>query len=262
MTRHARSGVLGLMTAALTACGSSLVSGGGHGGAGGGGGGGGGQATSGSAGAGGGAGSIGGPAGGTGAGGGPVGTPGFCLPGIPATTQLRRMKNREYDAVVRDLLGVTSVDTGGGAKLPSAQLYADFDGPMIPDAWRLYRDVGRAIATAVMANPTQKAKFITCDPAASGCLSATIKSFGRKAFRRPLTDAEVTRFMAIGQPPALPTADDVAAATLQAFLMSPSFLTLPELNTAPAPGQRHPDPALQLRGRDEALVPGLGLRRG
>ena len=44
-----------------------------------------------------------------------------------------------------------------------------------------------------------KAKFITCDPAASGCLASTIKTFGRKAFRRPLTDAEVTRFMALGQ---------------------------------------------------------------
>ena len=32
-----------------------------------------------------------------------------CVPGIPATTQLRRMLNRQYDAVVRDLLGVTTV---------------------------------------------------------------------------------------------------------------------------------------------------------
>ena len=140
MTRHARSGVLGLMAAALTACGSSLGSGGGHGGAGGGGGGGGGQATSGSAGAGGGAGSIGGPAGGTG--GGFVGGSVSCSPGVPATTQLRRLKNREYDAVVRDLLGLTSLELAGGAKPPSALLYADFDGPMIPDAWRLYKDVG------------------------------------------------------------------------------------------------------------------------
>ena len=74
---------------------------------------------------------------------------------------------------------------------------------MVPDAWRIYKDVGSAIAKAVMANATQKAKFITCDPAAAGtagttCLTNTIKTFGRKAFRRPLTDAEVTRFLAVG----------------------------------------------------------------
>ena len=84
-----------------------------------------------------------------------------CTPGIPATTQLRRMQNWQYDASVRDLLGVTTVDLGAGAKAPSTQLYADFDGPMVPDAYRIYKDVGAAIAKAVMANATQKAKFIT-----------------------------------------------------------------------------------------------------
>ena len=74
---------------------------------------------------------------------------------------------------------------------------------MVPDAYRIYKDVGAAIAKAVMANATQKAKFISCDPAATGtaqttCLTNTIKTFGRKAFRRPLTDAEVTRFLALG----------------------------------------------------------------
>ena len=140
MTRYARSGLLGLMAAALTACGSSLVSGGGHGGVGGGGGGGGGQATPGSAGAGGGAGSTGGAAGGTGMGGsGPVGTPNFCVPGVPPTTQLRRMKNRQYEAVVRDLLGVTGVDTAAAQGRRAQLLVADSDGPMTPDAWRIYQ---------------------------------------------------------------------------------------------------------------------------
>src|SRR5438874_6912420 len=38
-----------------------------------------------------------------------------CAPGIPTTTQLRRMLNRQYDATVRDLLGVTMVGTATGA---------------------------------------------------------------------------------------------------------------------------------------------------
>ena len=47
-------------------------------------------------------------------GGGPGGNSGddpiHCVPGIPATTQLRRMQNWQYDATVRDLLGVTARD--------------------------------------------------------------------------------------------------------------------------------------------------------
>ncbi len=108
-----------------------------------------------------------------------------CVPGIPATTQLRRMLNREYDATVRDLLGVTSVSTATSAGPPSSLLYADFDGPMVPDAWRIYQDVGAAIAKAVMANATLKAKFISCDPAASGCLTQTIQTFGRRRSAGP-----------------------------------------------------------------------------
>src|ERR1051325_10650098 len=83
-----------------------------------------------------------------------------CAPGIPATTQLRRMLNRQYDATVRDLLGVTSIGAGTTAGPPSSMLYADFDGPMVPDALRIYQDVGAAIAKAVMADPALKANFI------------------------------------------------------------------------------------------------------
>lgn len=144
-----------------------------------------------------------------------------CAPGIPATTQLRRMLNRQYDATVRDLLGVTSVGTGTTAGLPSTLLYADFAGPMVPDAWRIYQDVGAQIAKAVMASATLKANFISCDPAASGCLAQTIQTFGRKAFRRPLTTDEVTRFQALGQGTPAGTPAEVAEATLLAFLVSP-----------------------------------------
>jgi len=158
-----------------------------------------------------------------------------CSPGIPATTQLRRMLNREYDATVRDLLGVTSVAAGSMNGPPSTMLYADFDGPMVPDAWRIYQDVGAAIAKTVMADATMKAKFISCDPSASGCLQTTIKNFGRLAFRRTLTSDEVTRFMALGSGTPAGTPAEVAEATLYAFLVSPSFLYIPELNETQDP---------------------------
>jgi hypothetical protein len=180
-----------------------------------------------------------GPGGGNGNGAGSSGSGGAdvnltCAPGIPATTQLRRILNRQYDATVRDLLGVTSVGSGATAGPPSSMLYADFDGAMVPDAWRIYQDVGAAIAKAVMADATLKANFISCDPAAAGCLTQTIQTFGRKAFRRPLTTDEVTRFQALGQGTPAGTPAEIAEATLLAFLVSPSFLLTPETNTTPS----------------------------
>ncbi|AUX25198.1 uncharacterized protein SOCEGT47_057420 [Sorangium cellulosum] len=55
------------------------------------------------------------------------GEPKVCVPGIPATTQLPRLLNRQYDNTVRDLLGVTTV--GPDNKPPSELLIPDFDGP-------------------------------------------------------------------------------------------------------------------------------------
>jgi hypothetical protein len=155
-----------------------------------------------------------------------------CVPGVPASSQIPRLLNRQYQAVVRDLLGVTSLSSDN--KPVSELLVADSDGPMTPDAWRIYQDVGGQIAHAVMSGPN-KSQFIGCDPALAGCLEQTIRSFGRKAFRRPLSDAEVARFTKLGQTMPAGTPAEVAETTLNAFLVSPSFLLVPELSTTPDP---------------------------
>ena len=152
-----------------------------------------------------------------------------CSPGIPTTTQFPRMTDAQYDNVVHDLLGVTTLATANNQK-PSDILYADFDGAMIADAWRLYQQTAATIAAEVMGNATEKANFISCDPSASGCLQQTIQTFGRKAFRRPLTTEEVTRFMNLANTMPAGQPSDIAQTTLEAFLQSPSFIYLPELN--------------------------------
>ena len=173
------------------------------------------------------------------------GPPDICAPGIPGTSQIPRLLNRQYEAVVRDLLGVTGI--GSDNKTASQLLVADSDGPMTPDAWRIYQDVGGQIAHAVMTGPN-KSRFIGCDAAAAGCLEQTIRTFGRKAFRRPLTDPEVARFQKLSQTTPPGTPDEVAETTLFAFLVSPSFILLPELTTTQDPkGQ-----GLQLSGHEVA----------
>jgi hypothetical protein len=60
-------------------------------------------------------------------------------------------------------------------------------------------------------------------------LQNTIKAFGRKAFRRPVTDTEVTGFMRFTTLAPTHNGNDAAEAILYAFLSSPSFIALPEL---------------------------------
>jgi hypothetical protein len=54
-------------------------------------------------------------------------------------------------------------------------------------------------------------------------------TFGRKIFRRPLTSTEVTSLMRFNTLTPTHTGNDVAAAILNGFLASPSFIALPEL---------------------------------
>lgn len=160
----------------------------------------------------------------------PIGYP--CEVAVPVTSQIPRLLNRQYEAVMRDLLGITSLPgegSSGDVRL-SDLLVGDDPGLITAAAWAVYQDVGARLAHAVMTGPN-KSKFISCDPAQAGCLDDTIKSFGRKAFRRPLTDDEVARFQKLGQTTPAPTPDELAETTLLGFLISPSFLMLPELAT-------------------------------
>jgi len=165
--------------------------------------------------------------GGGGTGGSALPPAGECVVGIPATSQIPRLRNREYDGAIKELLGLTTLSNGS---LPSAALNADYDGSLNNNSWGAYQDAAGKISVEVMANPTAKAMFISCDGADAACLEGTIRDFGRKAFRRPVTDAEVTSLMRLNSlTPAPSSPDEVVEAILYAFLVSPSFIMLPEL---------------------------------
>jgi len=151
-----------------------------------------------------------------------------CVPGIPATSQVPRMTRLQYDTVVKELLGLTSLASAGSGP-PSSLLSEDSTGPLTDISWNGYLSVAEKVATEVIAG-SSKSKFISCaDATDATCLTNTIKAFGRKAFRRPLTDAEVTSLSRFNTLTPKGTSDQVAESVLYAFLASPSFITLPEL---------------------------------
>lgn len=169
-------------------------------------------------------------------GGGVPSNTGVCVPGIPATSQVPRLQNVEYDRTVRDLLGVTGLAASNNSA-PSSLLATDQSGALSDLGWSSYQTVAEMIAAQVMADPTLKANFINCDPAAAGCIDSTITSFGRRAFRRPLTEEEVGLFQALNDPEltANGTPDEVAELVLYGFLVSPVFLTHSEMTPTAAP---------------------------
>jgi len=157
-----------------------------------------------------------------------------CVPGIYPTSQVPRLKSREYDATIRDLLGLTGLAASNNDP-PSSLLATDQGGNLSDLGWSSYQTVGEMIATQVMADATLKAKFIDCDPAAAGCLDTTIAKFGRRAFRRPLLAEETTLFQALNNAELTETGspDEIAELLLYGFLVSPMFLMRTELATTP-----------------------------
>jgi hypothetical protein len=137
------------------------------------------------------------------------------------------MKTGAYDAVVRDLLGVTTLASAGNQP-PSSLLAPDSEGNLTDIAWNGYLSAAEEVAAEGMAG-SNKSKFISCEPSTETCLTTTIKTFGWKAFRRPVTDAELKRLRRLNSLTPKGTPAEVAEAILFAILASPSFITLPEL---------------------------------
>jgi hypothetical protein len=178
-----------------------------------------------------GAGSGNGPgSGGSGAGGaGGTTDPTVCIPGIPQTSQLPRLTRTQYDNTIRDLVGISGDH--------SAMLAPDTPGSVDQRAWDGYQNAAEAIATQVMADPNAQAKVFPCSTDSAECARQIIVTFGQRAFRRPLTDAEIARFEKLYTNRAAITAngtmEEAAQLIVRAFLLSPTFLTRAEIAEQP-----------------------------
>jgi hypothetical protein len=154
--------------------------------------------------------------------------PSQCAPGVPQTSQLPRLTRVQYDNTIRELLGIDSQ--------PSTMLAPDTPGSVDQRAWDGYQTAAAALATQVMADATARAKVIPCTPSGDGaaCASQLVAEFGARAFRRPLTPEEIARFEALftsrAEYTASGTFDEAAQLIIEAFLVSPSFLTRAEIS--------------------------------
>jgi hypothetical protein len=101
---------------------------------------------------------------------------------------------------------------------------------------KAYRDAAEKVADAVVKDATAYNRVVGCAPAqGDACAKAFIAEFGKKAWRRPLTDAEQASLLALFKmgPDLADTGDDFqkgVRVTLEALLQSPKFLYRIELS--------------------------------
>jgi hypothetical protein len=157
-------------------------------------------------------------------------------------TGLHRLSRLEYDNTLRDLLGDTT--RPGFAKLPE-DVNDPFDndyktqlvsGALIAAVETLATDV----SARTLADPARRDALVGCKPTGAGdkiCMESFVRAFGRRAFRRPLADDEVTAYLAL-QSFAVEAKDFYAGVDLvvRAMLQDPSFLYRVEIGQ-PVAGQ-------------------------
>lgn len=157
-------------------------------------------------------------------------------------TRVARLTHEQYDRVVFELLGVPDSPASGFA--PDALNGFAFDtsidyrvdarlGPQ-------YRAAAEVLAERAVNDDTLYARLVGCDTAVPSCAGEFVDGFGQRAFRRPLSEAERTRFAAlfargdelVGSGDAF---RDGVRLVVEAALQSPQFLYRTELSAEPGP---------------------------
>jgi hypothetical protein len=155
---------------------------------------------------------------------------------------LRRLNRSEYNNTVRDLLG-TSLRPAD--RLPDDTTVDGFDtvgeGLFLSlQHLELLEQGATELIDELFALPaadSRRASVLVCEPDASSdtCARQILTGFARRAFRRPVADAEITRLLSLVQQAqaAGNGYQDAVKAALRAILLSPHFLFMVERSSVP-----------------------------
>ncbi len=150
---------------------------------------------------------------------------------------LRRLTHSQYNNTVRDLLGdqtrpadaFPQEDFVHGFK---NQVAAQDISPLLADA---YNTAAERLAKSAFLGGLDANRLIPCKSCTAGCAQKFVRSFGARAFRRPLTPIELRRYTAVHAKEAKRTGDFLSGAQLviEAMLQSPKFLFRVEGGSSP-----------------------------
>jgi hypothetical protein len=180
-----------------------------------------------------------------------AGTPPAGVPTDPAAAssgpgRLRRLTRAQFENTLRDLLGNPALAVATGDLDPDdtrdgfASIGATY-AAISPTGVEQYETVVRSALDGIFADPARRAAFLGCAPAGvadQACARTFINGFGRRAWRRPLTTAEVDRHTRIAMTVGT-SFNDPGQGLLHvalSLLTSPNFLYRVELGE-PVPGK-------------------------
>lgn len=195
---------------------------------------------------------------GTGFGGAPAGTGDggsggdpYAVPAFPPTTvlvatpRIARLSRQQWSNAVRDLLKLSDISDVDSNVSGDALIGFDDEAESLFVTEQLRSqlfDASEKLADKVTSDATALARLVPTDaPSESAARAkAFVSSFGQRAFRRPLTDAELTTHLALFNQgstlyPGVDTFKAGASLVIQAILQSPYFLYRTELGV-PAAG--------------------------
>lgn len=153
------------------------------------------------------------------------------------TGQLRRLTTDQYLSSVATLL---QIDPSGVPATEPVSPVAGFpaigasSAGVSSNGVAQFEGAATFLADAALARPTSRTWIVPCTPASTtdtGCFTAFVTTFGRRAFRRPLLEEEIAAYVALTLEVAESTEDPWLGirSTLTAFLQSPHFLYLAEV---------------------------------
>lgn len=181
-----------------------------------------------------------GQTGGSGAGNTSGGT-GTVAGGLVATPRVVRLSRPQWENSVRDLLQLADIKDVTSKVTGDALVGLDNEAEALridPQLRADLEEAATALADKVALDPAALARLIPSDAPAAGAERATafLKAFGARAYRRPLTEAELSTYQALfTHATSVYPADDAFVAgaklTLSAFLQSPNFLYRTELSS-------------------------------
>ncbi|HEY2903778.1 MAG TPA: DUF1592 domain-containing protein [Polyangia bacterium] len=163
------------------------------------------------------------------------------------STRFPRLTHAQWENTTRDLLRMASV-SGLSSTFVAEPLQSAFNnnGSVLnvdQDMREDYQGAAETLAHKVASTPAMLTALTPAAPAdAAGKMNAFLKTFGARAFRRPMTDAEVTRYAALFAkgPMLIASGNDFADGvelTVSAFLQSPDFLYRVETSSAVVGGK-------------------------
>ncbi len=140
----------------------------------------------------------------------------------------RRLTNAEYDNTVRDLLG------GDIPRLPEQPSDAGLQGSFENDALSLgpsdvrvarYEAAATLLGAHAVNSATARDRVVPCPTADAECGRQFVETFGKRAFRRPLTDDELDRWVGFFESQRASIDFDAGVQlTVAAMLQAPQFL--------------------------------------